>query len=71
MVQPLTLEEHATTHPKTAGNENPMTKPNFLDVDLNSTASKGSKLITNKRTLHNLNYCGLFIKDSHTHYPRC
>jgi hypothetical protein len=70
MVQPLTLEEHATTHPETAANENPMTKPNFLDV-LNSTASKDPTIITNKRTLHNLNYCGLFIKDEHTHYPCC
>jgi len=52
MVQPLTLEEHATTHLERAGNENPMRKPNFLDVVLKSTASKGSKLITNKRNEH-------------------
>jgi hypothetical protein len=71
MVQPLTLEKHATTHLETASNENPMTKPNFLDVVLNRTASKGSKLITNMRNKHiqNLNYCGLFIKDDHTYYP--
>jgi hypothetical protein len=73
MVQPLTLEKHATTHLETAGNENPMTKPNFLDVVLNRTASKGSKLITNMRNEHiqNLNYCRLFIKDDHTYYPHC
>jgi hypothetical protein len=48
-----------------------MTKHNFLDVVLNSTASKCSKLITNMRTEHtqNLNYCGLIIKDDHTYSP--
>jgi hypothetical protein len=70
MVQPLTLEKHATTHLETASNEKPMTKPNFLSVVLKSTALKGSKFITNTRTEHtqNLNYCGLFTKDDHTHY---
>jgi len=60
----------ATTHLETAGKENPMTKHNFLDVVLNSTASKCSKLITNMRTEHtqNVNYCELFIEDDHTHY---
>jgi hypothetical protein len=64
MVQPLTLEKHATTHRKTAGNDNPMTKPNFLDVVLNSTASEGPKLITNMRTEHtqNLNYCDYLLR---------
>jgi hypothetical protein len=52
IVHPLTAEEHATTHLKTAGNENPMTKPNFLDIVLNSITSKNSKLVTNKRKEH-------------------